>query len=105
MEYVLSSTQIDKILKPFWDQEFEGAKVRNIDLSGEKWTGVVKVDDELGLTLLIGRPVDRRDMKWFSNGHYFTNKWDLFGMTPKDFNESMARYVNDNFGLDVTDVL
>ena len=105
MNYVLTSSQIDKLLKPFWDQEFEGAKVRNIELSGEMWSGVVKVDDVVGLNLLIGRPVGREDMMWYSNGHHFKYKWDLFGISPDEFNKSLSRYVKDNYGLDAKDII
>jgi hypothetical protein len=104
MKYVLNPTQIDKILKPFWDQHFDGAIVGKINLSGEKWSGVIKDGDE-GPMLLIGRPMGREDMMWYSNGHYFKHKWDLFGMTPHDFNKSLARYVNTNYGLNVTDII
>jgi hypothetical protein len=55
--------------------------------------------------LLIGRPVGREDMMWYSNGHYFKHKWDLFGMTPHDFNKSLGRYVDTNYGLNVTDII
>ena len=104
MKYVLSPTQIDKILKSFWDQHFDGALVGKINLSGEKWSGVIKDGDE-GPLLLIGRPVGREDMMWYSNGQYFKGKWDLFGMSTYDFNKSLARYVNTNYGLNVTDII
>ena len=105
MNYILKPSQIDKIMKPFWDKSFDGAKIREINLSGEMWSGIVKVDDELGLTLLVGRPVGREDMMWYSNGHYFSRKWDLFGISPQEFNKSLSRYVKDNYGLDVTDII
>ena len=104
MKYVLNTAQIDKLLKPFWDQHFDGTEVRKIDVSGEMWSGVVKDTDE-GPTLLIGRPIGREDMMWYSNGHYFKYKWDLFGMTPNDFNKSLGRYVKTNYGLNVTDII
>ena len=46
MKYVFSPTQIDKLLKPFWDQHFDGAIVGKINLSGEMWSGVIKDTDE-----------------------------------------------------------
>ena len=104
MNYVLKPSQIDKIMKPFWDQHFDGTEVRKIDVSGEMWSGVVKDTDE-GPTLLIGRPVGREDMMWYSNGHYFKYKWDLFGISPQEFNKSLSRYVKDNYGLGVTDII
>jgi len=105
MKYVLNSTQIDKLIKPFWDEHFDGTKVGEIKNSyGDMWLGIIKDTDE-GPTLLIGRPVGREDIKWYSNGNYFNGKWDLFSMTPSDFNSAMVRYVNDKFGLNVTDVI
>jgi len=104
MKYVLSPTQIDKILKTFWDQELGGAKVGKINLSGEMWGGLIKKTED-GPLLIIGRPVGREDMMWYSNGHHFNGKWDLFGMTSYDFNKSLGRYVNKNYGLDVGDII
>jgi len=91
-------------MKPFWDEHFDGAIVGKINLSGEKWSGVIKDGDE-GPMLLIGRPVGREDMMWYSNGQYFKGKWDLFGMSTYDFNSAMVRYVNSKYGLDISDVI
>ena len=104
MNYVLNPTQIDKLLKPFWDQEIGDAKVGKINLSGELWSGLIKQTQE-GPLLIVGQPVGREDMMWYSNGHYFQGKWDLFGMTPNDFNKSLGRYVKTNFGLDAQDII
>jgi hypothetical protein len=105
MEYVLNSKQIDKLLKPFWDEHFDGTTVGNIKNSyGNDWSGVIKDTDE-GPILLIGHPVGKEDIKWYSNGKYFQGKWGLFSMTPSDFNDAMARYVNTTYGLNVTDII
>ena len=104
MEYILNSKQIDKLLKPFWDENFDGSEVGEINLSGDKWSGVIKDTDE-GPVLLIGRPVGRTNPMWYSNGDYFKGKWGLFSMTPTEFNNAMVRYVNDNYGLNVTDII
>lgn len=104
MEYILNSKQIDKLLKPFWDEHFGGSKFGKINLSGKEWLGVVKDTDE-GSTLLIGGPVDRNDTMWYSNGDYFKGKWSLFSMTPMEFNNAMGRYVNTNYGLNITGII
>ena len=49
--------------------------------------------------------MDKEDIKWYSNGKYFSGKWSLFSMNPSEFNNAMVRYVNDKFGLDITDVI
>lgn len=104
MKYVLSPRQIDKLLKPFWDQELSDSKVSKINLSGEIWRGLIKPTED-GPLLIIGRPVGREGSVWYSNGHHFNGKWDLFGMTPHEFNKALVRYVNTNYGLDVRDVV
>ena len=105
MKYILNSTQIDKLMKPFWDQSFHGSKVGKIKTSyGDDWSGVFKDTDE-GPILLIGHPVGKEGSMWYSNGDYFQGKWSLFSMTPNEFNNAMVRYVNDKFGLDITDVI
>jgi hypothetical protein len=104
MNYVLNTKQTDKLMKPFWDEYFDGSVVGDIDLTGDKWSGIIKDTDE-GPLLLIGRPVNRGGTMWYSNGKYFSGKWSLFSMTPNDFNDAMARYVNNNYGLNVTEVM
>jgi hypothetical protein len=105
MNYVLNTKQIDKLLKPLWDESFYGSKVGEFKSSyGDKWSGIIKDTDE-GPILLIGHRVGKEDMGWYSNGKYFQGKWSLFSMTPSDFNKAMVRYVNDKFGLNVTEVI
>ena len=104
MKYVLNSKQTDKLMKPFWDEHFDGSIVGDINLSGNKWSGVIKDTDE-GPILLIGRPVNRGGKMWYSNGEYFRGKWGLFSMTPNDFNDAMSRYVNTKHGLNVTEII
>jgi len=105
MKYVLNSTQIDKLMKPFWDEHFDGTKVGEIKNSyGDTWSGIIKDTDEEPI-LLIGHPLGRKDIKWYTNGNYFSGKWSLFSMTPSDFNSAMVRYVNSKYGLDISDVI
>jgi len=105
MKVILNSTQIDKLMKPFWDENFDDAIVGKIKNSyGDKWSGVIKDTDE-GPILLIGRPVGREGTMWYYNGNYFQGKWSLFSMTPSDFNDAMANYVNTKYGLNITEVI
>ena len=105
MKYILNSKQIDKLLKPFWDEIFYGSKFGEFKSSyGDKWSGIIKDTDE-GPILLIGNPVGKEDKKWYSNGQYFRGRWGLFSMTPSDFNTAMARYVNINYGLNIKDII
>ena len=95
MDYRISPEQLDKIVRPFFDREFRHAKwgEYNDSYGGGKWYGVVNEDG----VLLAGYP-SHNDEILFTNGKHFSNMWDFFSVDPQDFNESIARYVEEKYG-------
>lgn len=90
MDYKITESQLDRILKPFFDKEFEGSEwgKYNDQYGGGKWYGYVNQDG----VILAGHP-SHDDSILFTNGQHFTNMWDLFSISPQDFNEAIGRYI------------
>ena len=94
MKYSVTDEQLDRLMKSYWDSKFSGAEVGVIEnyVEDNDWYGISK-----GRLLLVGKPIDAISC-WYSNGEYFGGGWNMFGINPMEFNESMLRYVKDNFG-------
>jgi len=94
MNYSVTEEQLDRLMKSYWDDKFSGAEVGVIEnyVEDNDWYGISK-----GRLLLVGKPIDAISC-WYSNGEYFGGGWNMFGINPMEFNESMLRYVKDNFG-------
>ena len=93
MNYSVTEEQLDRLMKSYWDDKFNGVefgKIKNYSGS-EDWYGIKR-----GRFLIIGKPVKSVDC-WFSNGEYFGGGWGMFGIEPPEFNESMLRYIKNTF--------
>ena len=109
---MLFRSQLDRIMKSYWDFQFENTKLGEIenyvddydyDIK-EDWSGIIKKTPE-GDILLVGYPSLDDGHQWFSNGPYFENEWNLFNIDPYEFNMSMLRYIQKNFGVDVSSIM
>ena len=94
MNYSVTEEQLDRLMKSYWDDKFSGAELGVIEnyVEDNDWYGIHK-----GKLLLVGKPIDSKGC-WYCNGEYFGGGWGMFGIEPPEFNESMLRYVQDNFG-------
>jgi hypothetical protein len=97
MDYTISPKQLDKIIKPFFDKEFKDAKwgEHSDTFGSDTWYGFINQDG----VLLVGYPSHDTDT-YYTNGQYFSNMWDLFSVKAPDFNESLGRYINKNYGCE-----
>jgi len=97
MDYILSEEQLDKVMKHYFDYKFENAVLKkekiNIDVA-IPWYGFWVNDN-----IILGYPVESTDVSytWFSDGPYFQSAWDLFGLTPPEFHNTMIRYLNKKY--------
>ena len=96
MEYNITPQQLDKMIKPYFDKEFKDATWGEYEYNdgGGKWFGFINQNN----VMLVGHP-SHDSSTFFTNGHYFSNMWDLFTITPKDFNDSMGRYIKNKYDI------
>lgn len=97
METSLTNQQIDKVLKPYWDDKFKGATLSTVN----DWTGLA-IDTPQGKDIIVGFPIKNASMvDWYYDGPYFYNEWLVFGVTTNEFRDSMKRYLQNNFGVEI----
>jgi hypothetical protein len=97
MDYKITPEQLDKILKPYFDNEFDKSEWGEYDYQhgGGKWYGFV---NQKGI-LIAGYPSHLHgDSIIFSDGKYFGRIWNLFSVEPQDFHDSMGRYIGNRYG-------
>jgi hypothetical protein len=95
MKNELSIEQLDKIIKPYFNDKFNNTVISKHNVShGDiklPWYGFWSEDDK---ELILGYPIENIDNPiWFSSGPYFSGGWDLFGITGKEFSDAMKRYL------------
>ena len=94
MDYTITYEQLDRLMKPYWDEKFKGTELGEIEnySEDEDWFGVIKGDN-----ILVGYPSLDDGHMWFSNGEYFDGGWDMFNISSYEFNQSMLRYLVKKF--------
>ena len=111
MDYILTEEQIDRILKPFFEETFRDAELIEYEIEHdsddddetykEGWMGFSVIKDGKR-EVLLGRPLPYRDKgEWFSDGKYFNGWWEMFNLKVIDFNESMRRFVNQKYDMGI----
>ena len=102
MNYIMTQEQLDKFIKLYFDKWFINSKygTREFDNDGRNWTGFW-IDDE---TLLVGHPeLDDSEM-WFSNGRILDG-WVYFDIKPEEFYDSLKRYLERKYDIDIQKVV
>jgi hypothetical protein len=105
MNYILTPNQIDRVMKPYWDEHFDNSRLSEINFDGEKWFGLTKNDSDGVLIMLVGHPLKRENEMWYCDGPSFRGGESLFGIDRYDFNQSMKRYLNKKFDVQISDVM
>ena len=49
--------------------------------------------------MLIGHP-EHDSSTYFTDGTYFNNMWDFFGVDAKEFTDAMGRYLKKKYGCE-----
>jgi hypothetical protein len=95
----MENEQLDKRIKKYFDWKFENSVIGREDVNHgddkQPWYGFWnKPNDEL----ILGYPMEGiHDPIWFSNGPHFLGGWDLYGITGKEFNDAMKRYLEKKY--------
>ncbi len=105
----MTDNTIDKLMKPYWDEKFKDAYLGDFysKNSGwrEDWYGIVIKKPNGGEELIVGYPIkDKDDSLWFYDGNMFTNGHILFNLSKPQFNQSMLRYINKKYNLNIKQV-
>ena len=97
MKYQITPEQLDKVTKSFFDKVFEHAKWSedSPDSYGEAWHGFFNQDGQM----LVGHP-EYDGSTYFTDGTYFNNMWDFFGVDAKEFTDAMGRYLKKKYGCE-----
>lgn len=93
---------IDKRLKLYLDHHFKDGKwIKTTTNDGSVWFGFVKNDG----WMIVGKPASSGSEHYFYDGSYFVSDVEsLLGITTKEFNEGMARYLNNKYDLNITSI-
>ena len=104
MEYILTTKQIDKLMKPYWDYMFDGSKIGKLKMrDGDIWGGVIKTNSDGVDKLLAGHPSYNSE-KWYCDGAVFGTNHAIFSLKVREFLGSMTRYINDKFDINVSEI-
>lgn len=100
MEYVITSEQLDKVLRPYFDKYFSDSKFgtsKNED--GDTWSGYWIKRGE-NYDLLVGHPYLDDSGSWFYNGQILEGEL-YYGIDVSDYIASMKRYLQTVLGQKV----
>jgi len=98
MKYQITPEQLDKVIKPYFDKVvFKDSKwdEKYIGGYGETWYGVFNQDGEM----LVGHP-EYDSSTYYTDGTYFNNMWDFFGVDSKEFTDAIGRYIKKKYGCE-----
>lgn len=97
----MTDAQIDKILKPYFDTEFEGSEYTRkfYGQFKEEWIGFFK-NTSRGLELLVGYPADEGDFIWYCNDISETVS-NILNIGDKEARDSIIRYVKNKFNIKI----
>jgi len=89
----LTDKQIDKIMFRYFDDRFKDSFYGEEEMEfGDTWVGIF--DNE---NMLVGHPMNDDDGVWFSHGPIFGDANSILGITQKELNLSMIRYLNKEY--------
>jgi hypothetical protein len=90
----LTDKQIDKIMFRYFDDRFKDSFYGEEEVEGGyMWVGIFDRDDNM----LIGTPLEGDRELWFSHGPIFGDANSILGITQRELNQSMIRYLNKKY--------
>lgn len=106
----MTHKDIDKLMKPYWDEKFNDSYLGVFNSEGEggwndDWFGTLIKKPDGVEKLIVGHMLEDDDGSWFYDGSMFNNGEKLFNLTIGEFNKAMVRYINEKYNLKVKSVL
>lgn len=105
----MTHKDIDKLMKPYWDEKFKDSYLSDFCGKGEGWSddwyGIIMKRPDGSEKLIVGHMSGDDDGTWFYDGTMFDGGEKLFSIGIRDFNYTMVRYINEKYNLEVKSVL
>lgn len=107
MEAILTNERIDKLLKPYWEETFEGSFVgEKYHPSGSfyKTCGIIKNDVCLvGLVIIANSNISDYN-SWCLNKDLFKGIISALNLSHEEFCDSMCRYLKKNMNINIREI-
>jgi hypothetical protein len=97
----MTRAQLDKVMKPYWDLQFDNLKPRFFNTSERRWFGF-RIDN---LTICGCPEEDILSGDWYYFLPYFKGGMELFDLTRNEFDQAMMRYLNETYNLDINRIM
>lgn len=100
MKIIIKESQINRIIYRYFETVLEDTRVVETEYDdGQNWLSVESnVNGEW--KPIVAVPITQNiEETWYSNGDFFNNAWDFFGVDVKTFNAVLKDYLNDKFGF------
>lgn len=98
--------QIDKIMKPYWIEKFNGCVLdeNSIDSATDIWYGLYNEKGELVVGTIKNAPKYDDDV-WYYDGIFFDKQYSFFDLTISEFNRAMSRYLTNTYNLKIKELM
>ena len=99
MKYLITKEKLKKVVYLYLDKYLKDLTfTQNYEYSdgGGKWVGFVNPNSEL----IVGYPSHDSEM-WFYDGTILGGSWEIFGISPKEFNNFFIDYIFDNYSVKI----
>ena len=102
----MTDNTIDKLMKPYWDEKFKDAYLGDFCINKNDWYGLLMKTPDGIEKLIVGDDNGvNNNGTWFYDGNMFTNGHILFNLSKPQFNQSMLRYINKKYNLNLKSVV
>lgn len=105
----MTHKDIDKLMKPYWDEKFKDSYLSDFCGKGEGWSddwyGIIMKRPDGSEKLIVGHESGDDNNMWFYDGSMFDGGEKLFNLGIGEFNRTMVRYINEKYNLEVKSVL
>jgi hypothetical protein len=97
----MTENTIDKLMKPYWDEKFKDVY---LGVNKNDWYGLLMKTPDGIEKLIVGNVSGDDNGTWFYDDNMFTNGHILFNLSKPQFNQSMLRYINKKYNLNLKSV-
>jgi len=97
----MTHEQLDKVMKPYWDLHFGNVELKLFNVDKGRWFGFSERNG-----IICGCPEEDIPYgDWYYSAIYFNGGKELFDLTQSEFLQSMRRYLNTTYDLDIETIM